>query len=322
MQYLLSIFGVLIILGVIVYYYFQKRGGISGVSFSGSGTPALDSFSRDFTAFARKGKIDPVIGRDQEIDQLAIILSRRTKNNALLIGAAGVGKTTIVEGLAQNIISCKVPAVLNNKRVLALDLNALVAGTKYRGEFESRIKRMIEEIERAQRSIILFIDEFHNVLAMEDSGESLSVGDILKPAMARGELQVIGATTPLEYHKYLQADPALRRRLQPLFVEEPSEPETLRILRGVKGKYEEFHAVRITDLALQKCIEQAKKIFPDRAFPDKAIDLMDEAASKVKLKAVQKTRKRAISVQARDIMEVADQYARTVSMRDAKMESE
>lgn len=319
MQYLLSIFGVLIILGVIIYYYFQKKGGFSGATFSRGGTPALDSFSRDFTDFARKGKMDPVIGRDQEIDQLAIILSRRTKNNALLIGEAGVGKTTIVEGLAQNIVTRKVPAVLNSKRVLALDLNALVAGTKYRGEFESRIKRMIEEIERAQRSIILFIDEFHNVLAMEDSGESLSVGDILKPAMARGELQVIGATTPLEYQKYLQADPALRRRLQPLFVEEPSEQETLRILRGVKKKYEEFHEVRITDLALQKCIEQSKKILPDRAFPDKAIDLMDEAASKVKLTAVKRARKRAVSVQARDIIDVAGQYARTVSVRDSRM---
>ena len=319
MQYSFGVFGALIVLGVIVYYYFQKKGGVSGPTFNGSGTPALNSFSRDFTELARKDKMDPVIGRDQEIDQLAIILSRRTKNNALLIGEAGVGKTTIVEGLAQNIIGRKIPAVLNNKRVLALDLNALVAGTKYRGEFESRIKRMLEEIERSQRNIILFIDEFHNVLAMEDSGESLSVGDILKPAMARGELQVIGATTPLEYEKYLQADPALRCRLQPLFVREPSEQETLRILRGIKNKYEEFHEVKIADLALQKCVEQSKKIFPDRAFPDKAIDLMDEAASKVKLMAVKKASKRAISVQARDIIGVASQYAGTINIRESEI---
>ena len=270
--------GVFAILLVVVFYFTQK-----GNRLSIGNTPMLDNFSRDLTRLAKEGKLDPVIGRRKEIDQLTRILSRRTKNNVVLVGEAGVGKTAIVEGLAQNIVEKKVPLDLMGKRILSLDLNALIAGTKYRGEFEERIKKITEEITNNKRRIILFIDEIHNLIQPESSGESISAGDILKPAMARGELQVVGATTQQEYDEYFQRDPAFRRRLQPIFVSEPGIEETLEVLRGIKDRYENYHGVIIEDEALIACVRLGKNILPDRSFPDKAIDIMDETMSKIKL---------------------------------------
>lgn len=268
-----------LLIGIALVLYLLKNKTMS----SPYSTPMLDRFSRDLTELARRGILDPIVGRRNEIDKLTRILSRRTKNNVILVGEAGVGKTAIVEGLAQNIAAKITPSDLFNKRILSLDLNALIAGTKYRGEFEERIKRITEEISHSQRTIILFIDEIHNLIEPESSGESISAGDILKPAMARGELQVVGATTQQEFDQYFQKDPAFRRRLQPIFVAEPNDEETLEVLRGIKPRYEKYHNVEITDEALVTCVRLGKRILPDRSFPDKAIDVMDESASKVKL---------------------------------------
>lgn len=265
----------------LAWFIWKKKDSFN---FSSGGTSVLDSFSRDITDEMRKGKMDPVIGREKEINQLAVIMGRRTKNNVILVGESGVGKTAIVEGLAQRIVNKTVPEDLQNKRVLALDLNALMAGTKYRGEFESRMKKMIDEIGYAGRDILLFIDEIHNLMVMESSGENLSIGDILKPAMARGELQIIGATTPMEFKKYFANDPAFERRLQPIIVKAPNNEETLAVLKGIKGKYETYHKVQIPEEILGYCVEKASQVLPDRSFPDKAIDIMDETASNIKIK--------------------------------------
>lgn len=270
-----------ILAAAIIWYVWKKKDGFN---FSSNGTSVLDSFSRDITDEMRKGKMDPVIGREKEINQLAVIMGRRTKNNVILVGESGVGKTAIVEGLAERIVNKTVPEDLQGKRVLALDLNGLMSGTKYRGEFESRMKRMIDEIEHAGRNILLFIDEIHNLMAMEGSEENLSIGDILKPAMARGELQIIGATTPMEFKKYFVNDPAFERRLQPIVVNAPNNEETLAVLKGIKGKYETYHKVQIPEEVLGYCVEKASQILPDRSFPDKAIDIMDETASNIKIK--------------------------------------
>ena len=248
--------------------------------------PILSSFSKDMTEMARNGKLDPVVGREKEIRHLIMVLSKRTKNNAVLIGESGVGKTTIVEGLAERIAAGDVPLDLLKKRVLALDLNSLLAGTKYRGEFEQRIKHLTDEITRSNRSIIIFIDEIHNLIEAESSGESISVGDIFKPAMARGDLQIVGATTQEEYENYFQKDLAFKRRLQPIFVNEPSKKETLAILKGIRQKYEDYHRVKISDKVLQACIDFSEKMLPGRSFPDKAIDLMDEACSQARIECL------------------------------------
>lgn len=253
-----------------------------------SATPTLDHFSLDLTDLAKRGALDPIIGRKAEIDQLTRVLSRRTKNNVVLIGKSGIGKTTIVEGLAQNIINHKVTPDLFSKRVLSLNLNSLMAGTKYRGEFEGRVKKITDEISASNRNIILFIDEVHNVIEPENSGESISIGDILKPAMARGELQVVGATTLSEYETYFDKDPAFKRRMQPIYVSEPDVTDTIRILRGIKYKYEQYHHVKLSDEILRACVEKTESILLDRSFPDKAIDIMDEVASKVKMEFFQK----------------------------------
>lgn len=298
---------VLLLLSITVaFYFFRKK--FSGFS---SSTPMLDNFSRDLTVLARQNLLDPIVGRKKEIEQLTRILSRRTKNNVVLVGEAGVGKTAIVEGLAQNIAGKLAPADLYGKRILSLDLNALIAGTKYRGEFEARIKRITEEISRSRRTIILFIDEIHNLIEPESSGESISAGDILKPAMARGELQVVGATTPQEYETYFKNDPAFRRRLQPIFVGAPDEKETLKILQGIKERYEAYHNVEITGEALIACVEEGKKIMADRSFPDKAIDIMDETASKVKLDQVNsdfKINGQVPRVTAEDVRDIVREY--------------
>ena len=249
-----------------------------------SKTPTLDKFGRDLTEMARKEQLDPVIGRDKEIERVIQILSRRTKNNPVLIGEPGVGKTAIVEGLAQMIVDGRVPETLSNKRVVTLDMGSMVAGSKYRGEFEERMKKMVEEI-RENKNIILFIDELHTLVGSGAAEGSIDGANILKPALSRGELQCIGATTINEYRKYIEKDTALERRFQPVMVDEPSEEDALQILHGLRDKYEAHHRVRITDAALEAAVRLSARYLPDRFLPDKAIDLMDEAASKIRLQA-------------------------------------
>src|SRR5258708_35885552 len=232
---------------------------------------------------AKDGKLDPVSGRADEIERLIQILSRRTKNNPVLIGARGVGKTALVEGLAQKISSQDIPEILVNKRVMTLDLAAVVAGTKYRGEFEQRLKNIIEEIRRAKNNIILFIDELHTVIGAGAPKRAIDASNILKPALARGELQCIGATTFDEYRKYIEHDAALERRFQPITVDPPSVEDTVKILAGLREKYEVHHKVKFTDDALAAAAELADRYISDRYLPDKAIDLIDEAGSRARL---------------------------------------
>lgn len=247
-------------------------------------TPTLDQYSRDLTEMARQGKLDPVIGRDKETERLLQILLRRTKNNPVLIGDPGVGKTAIVEGLAKRIASGDVPELLKNKRVISLDVPSLVAGTKYRGEFEDRMKKFLAEMKTAGNSVILFIDELHNVVgAGSAEGSSIDAANILKPALSRGELQAIGATTLGEYHKYIEKDAALERRFQPILVTEPSVAESIQILKGLRDKYEAHHQVTITDAAIDAAVKLSVKYITSRFLPDKAVDLMDEASAKVRL---------------------------------------
>jgi ATP-dependent Clp protease ATP-binding subunit ClpC len=250
---------------------------------STSRTPALDQLGMDLTAAARGGKLDPVIGRHKEIERLIQILSRRTKNNPALIGEPGVGKTAIVEGLAHRIISGDVPETLEDKRLIALDMGSLVAGTKYRGEFEERLKKIIDEIKTAG-NCVLFIDEFHTMVGAGAAEGAVDAANILKPSLARGELQCIGATTLDDYRKHVERDAALERRFQPVLVEEPSVDETMEILRGIKDRYEEHHHLKISDEALVAAANLASRYIPDRFLPDKAIDLIDEAASRVRIK--------------------------------------
>ncbi len=251
-----------------------------------SKTPSLDQFSRDLTKLARDGKLDPVIGRSHEIQRVIQILSRRTKNNPVLIGDSGVGKTAIVEELANEIARGQVPPPLRNKRVLALDLSTLVAGTKYRGEFEKRLKQVMDEIILGQRTIILFIDEIHTLAQAGDATGSIGAADMLKPSLSRGDLQVVGATTMEEYKKYIEHDMTLERRFQPILVNEPNAQETLEMLKGLKTRYEKHHQVTYSDEALTAAVTLADKHLVDRYFPDKAIDLIDEAGAMVRLAAI------------------------------------
>ncbi|MBT3240561.1 MAG: AAA domain-containing protein [Chloroflexi bacterium] len=243
----------------------------------------LEKYSRDLTLMAREGKLDPVIGRDSEILRVIQILSRRTKNNPVLIGEAGVGKTAIVEGLAQKIDTNDVPEILNGKRVLSLDLSGMIAGSRFRGEFEERLKTTIEEVQRAQGEIILFIDELHTVVGAGAAQGAMDASNMLKPALARGELQAIGATTLDEYQKYIEKDSALERRFAPVFVEEPSEEDTILMLHGLRDRYEAHHKVSISDESLEAAVKFSVRYLPDRRLPDKAIDLMDEAAAKLRV---------------------------------------
>jgi ATP-dependent Clp protease ATP-binding subunit ClpC len=246
-------------------------------------TPILDQLGTDLTALARADKLDPIIGRNKEIERIVQILSRRTKNNPALIGEAGVGKTAIVEGLAQRIVAGEVPEVLQGKRIIALDIGALVAGTKYRGEFEERLKRVIEE-EKTAGNCILFIDEMQTIVGAGAAEGAVDASNLLKPSLSRGEIQCIGATTLDDYRKYVEKDPALERRFQPVLVAEPTMEETLEILRGIKHRYEEFHQLDISDEALQTAATLATRYIADRFLPDKAIDLIDEASSRVRIK--------------------------------------
>lgn len=248
----------------------------------GSTTPTLDQYSRDLTAMAADGNLDPVVGRDKEIARLIQILSRRTKNNPCLLGEPGVGKTAIVEGLAQRIISSMVPESVKNKRVVVLDLSGMVAGSKYRGEFEERIRNVINEV-RSNQGILLFIDELHTIIGAGGAEGALDASNILKPSLSRGEIQLIGATTLEEYRKYIEKDAALERRFQPVTVEEPSEEETIEILKGLRPYYEKHHGVVIEDSALEAAVKMSERYINDRFLPDKAIDIIDEAASKVRL---------------------------------------
>ncbi len=247
-------------------------------------TQTMDELGRDLTQLAREGKLDPVIGRDEEIQRVIQILSRRTKNNPCLIGEPGVGKTAVVEGLAQRIVENKVPEILADKRVVTLDMSAVVAGTKYRGEFEERLKKVIDEIRNAG-NVILFIDEVHTLVGAGAAEGAIDAANILKPALARGELQCIGATTLDEYRKHIEKDAALERRFQPVMVGEPTIEESIEILKGLRDRYEAHHRVKITDSALKAAVKLSSRYITDRYLPDKAIDLMDEAASRVRLKA-------------------------------------
>ncbi|OAS23196.1 ATP-dependent protease ATP-binding subunit ClpC [Paenibacillus oryzisoli] len=247
-------------------------------------TPTLDGLARDLTAYAKEGHLDPVIGRSKEIERVIQVLSRRTKNNPVLIGEPGVGKTAIAEGLAQKIINNEIPETLKDKRVMTLDMGSVVAGTKYRGEFEDRLKKIMDEIRQAG-NIVLFIDELHTLIGAGGAEGAIDASNILKPALARGELQCIGATTLDEYRKYIEKDAALERRFQPITVDQPSPEEAVQILYGLRDRYEAHHRVKITDAAIQEAVKLSDRYITDRFLPDKAIDLIDEASSKVRLRS-------------------------------------
>ncbi len=247
-------------------------------------TPALDEFGRDLTLLAIEGKLDPVIGRDDEIERILQVLGRRIKNNPAIVGEPGVGKTAIVEGLAQRIVLGEVPDNLLGKRIVSLDLGLMIAGTKYRGQFEERLKSVVKEIVNSENNIILFIDEIHTIIGAGAAEGSVDASNMLKPSLARGEIQCIGATTPAEYRKYLERDGALERRFQPIFIQPPSLEVTSNILHGIKSKYESFHGVQITDAAIEAAVQLSDRYITDRHLPDKAIDVLDETGSRIKLR--------------------------------------
>jgi ATP-dependent Clp protease ATP-binding subunit ClpC len=268
----------------------QSGGGSGSAAGAGPGegkksSKLLDQFGRNLTKLAAEGKLDPCVGRETEIERIMQILSRRTKNNPVLVGEPGVGKTAVVEGLAQRITSSDVPELLRNKQIYTLDLAALVAGSKYRGEFEERLKKVMKEITQ-RGDIILFIDELHNLVGAGAAEGAIDAASILKPALARGELQTIGATTLEEYRKYLERDSALERRFQQIRVDEPTVDQTVEILKGLRDRYEQHHKVQITDEALRAAGELASRYISDRFLPDKAIDLIDEAASRMRIKSM------------------------------------
>ncbi|WP_369138840.1 ATP-dependent Clp protease ATP-binding subunit [Modestobacter versicolor] len=300
------------------------RGGSGGnAEQPPSSTPTLDEYGRDLTQLARDGKIDPVIGRAEEIEQTIEVLSRRTKNNPVLIGEAGVGKTAIVEGIAAQIVDGDVPESLRGRRLVELDLTGLVAGTRYRGDFEERLKKVMDEIREHSDEVIVFVDELHTVVAAGGSEGSAGAGNILKPALARGELHVVGATTLEEYRRNIEKDPALERRFQPVLVSEPSTLDTIEILRGLRDRYEAHHQVRFTDEALVAAAELSERYISDRHLPDKAIDLIDQAGARTRLRVKRPTTDlRALEQEVqrlqreKDQAVAAEQYERASTLRD------
>jgi ATP-dependent Clp protease ATP-binding subunit ClpC len=291
--------------------------------------PALTTFGRDLTAMAKKGELDPVIDREKEIDRVIRILSRRTKNNPALLGDPGVGKTALVDGLAERIVKGEVPDILKDKQVIALDLGGMVAGTKYRGEFESRVKKILDEILAKKRQIILFIDELHTLVGAGGAEGAIDAGNMLKPALARGELQVIGATTVDEYRKHIEKDAALERRFQPVLINEPSVELTIEILKGIRDRYEEHHKVKIPDAALVAAATLADRYISDRFLPDKAIDVMDEAAAKVRLRCLPSSgeakklqKELATASKEKETFSATQQYEKAAALRDKIAEIE
>ncbi|HTY81523.1 MAG TPA: ATP-dependent Clp protease ATP-binding subunit [Dehalococcoidales bacterium] len=293
---------------------------------SSSRTPALDQLGTDLTDQARKGKLDPVIGRHKEIERVIQILSRRTKNNPALVGEPGVGKTAIVEGLAHRIVTGDVPETLQEKRLISLDMGSLVAGTKYRGEFEERLKKIIDEIKTAGNCVI-FIDEFHTMVGAGAAEGAVDAANILKPSLARGELQCIGATTLDDFRKHVEKDSALERRFQKVLVEEPSQDDTIKILQGIKSRYEEHHHLKISDEAIRSAVNMSSRYIPDRSLPDKAIDLVDEAASRVRIRhstipiSLRQVREQADSIRKdKDAAMSTQQYDYAAELRDRELQ--
>ena len=284
----------------------------------GSPTPALDQYSRDLTQMAAEGKLDPVVGREKEISRLIQILSRRTKNNPCLVGEPGVGKTAIAEGLAQRILAGSVPETIKDKRLVVLDLSGMVAGSKYRGEFEERIKNVIQEVKEHQ-GILLFIDEIHTIIGAGGAEGALDASNILKPSLSRGEIQLIGATTLEEYRKHIEKDAALERRFQPVTVEEPSAEETIEILKGLRPYYEKHHGVKIEDEALEVAVKMSQRYINDRFLPDKAIDIIDESASKVQLAGYQSAPElEAYEMELNELREEKEQAVKTADIERAR----
>ncbi len=301
---ILGFAGLFLVFGILLYRESNKeriRGSILGL------------YSQDLTIMARNSKLDPVIGRSDEIERVIQILSRRTKNNAVLVGNSGVGKTAIVEGLANLIAQGNVPDPIKGKRILALDLSGLVAGTKYRGEFEKRLKAILDEVINSERQIILFIDELHTLATAGEASGAIDAADILKPALARGELQAIGATTLKEYEEHIVKDVTLERRFQPVIVNEPSAEQTLAIITGLRLRYEQHHKVKFSDEALQAAVTLSGTTLKERHFPDKAIDAMDEAGARVRLHAIKDHTNTIIPiVSAADVKVVIDAWAKDI----------
>jgi len=277
---------VLVVIAILLYYSSRKGGSLSipflqGMKSKNTASGSYGGFTTDITEMAHEGKVDPVIGRDTEITRVTQILTRRRKNNVILVGEPGVGKTAIVEGLALKIVTGDVPPVLQDKRVLVLQVADLISGTKYRGEFEHRVKQLVDYIKNSGRSIILFIDEIHTIMQTKGAEGSVNISDILKPALARGELQVIGATTKKEYEQYIETDESWARRFQKVMVDEPDTAESIEILKGLKKNYELYHKVVFTDESIEEAVRLSEKYIKDRRLPDKAIDIMDEAAAMI-----------------------------------------